>query len=254
KVIAAFFHGVALSCTFSRLLYRWYLRRYWWEDVWASVAFIWDVACLVTPAYFVSDPPTLEDKVSNWVSSLSFTLVLWAARTSILLSLIRVSNPTGTLRRIALFFVGSFGIMCVALTIQKVYFCARYRCAMSTSVAVAQLITDVISDIVLVTAPIRLLREVRLSKNRRILLLSAFSASLLISAVSIPHSVLLFYSMTNVTLLFAELKVNIVEVSRCCASPLTIDRSRSCHDRQLSLSSSVTFSSSSHSHTAYASV
>ncbi|KIJ58059.1 hypothetical protein HYDPIDRAFT_103344, partial [Hydnomerulius pinastri MD-312] len=209
KVIAAVFHGIALSCTVLRLLYRWYSRRFWWEDVWATIALIWDVFCVLNArarAYFVSDPPTPEDIVWNWVSSLSFTLVLWAARLSILLALIRVSNPTGTLRRTVLSFAGSFAVMCVTLTTQKIYVCAKHECMMSTSVAVAQLITDVISDIVLVTAPIRLLREVRMSKNRRILLLSAFSASLLISAVSIPHSVLLFYSMTNITLLLAELK------------------------------------------------
>ncbi|KAH7887021.1 hypothetical protein F5I97DRAFT_1093467 [Phlebopus sp. FC_14] len=207
-VITISFHAIAIAFTLARLTYRWYTKRFWWEDAWATFSLLWDLACLVGTLIHSSAtyPPSVEDRVVNWILTLAFTCVLWAARLSVLLSLFRVSNPTGYQRQIALSTTVSFAIMWIALSTQRMYLCAKNDCVMSESVAIAQLVTDAISDTVLVVAPIPFLRKVKLSKSRRILILSAFSASILISAISIPHSILLFYQTTNVTFLFAQLK------------------------------------------------
>jgi hypothetical protein len=60
----------------------------------------------------------------------------------------------------------------------------------------------------LVIMPIYLLRDVRLTHHQRILVISAFSASLLVTATAIPLSVLLFVApMSDATLIFAHVKV-----------------------------------------------
>jgi len=67
---------------------------------------------------------------------------------------------------------------------------------------------DIISDVVLVAAPVYLWRDVGLSRNRRIVILSAFSASLLITAVTIPHNLILIKYPGETTLIFVHVKVS----------------------------------------------
>lgn len=66
---------------------------------------------------------------------------------------------------------------------------------------------DIISDIILVAVPVQFLRDVRLPRDCRILVFSAFSASLLISGVTILHSVLLFQETTSTTIIIGHVKV-----------------------------------------------
>ena len=70
---------------------------------------------------------------------------------------------------------------------------------------------DILADTLLVLAPIPLLRNMRLSKNRRILILSAFSSSILISAISITHSVLLIDEPNVLTIILGEMKVSMIQ-------------------------------------------
>ncbi|KAN0084450.1 hypothetical protein V8E55_007954 [Tylopilus felleus] len=202
-------HITAITCTVGRILYRWYTNRFWWEDLWAIVAGMWTAMCLI--GFIVHDPSMSpvapRNEISEWFATLSFIIVVWAARFSIFLSLVRVSNPTGSSRYIALACVTSFVIMCVASTTQKIYYCIAFDCSVSSHVAIMQLITDVLADSVLVLTPVLFLRDVQLSKNRRILILSAFSSSILISAVSIAHSVFLFRASGLITLILSEFKV-----------------------------------------------
>jgi hypothetical protein len=60
----------------------------------------------------------------------------------------------------------------------------------------------------LVIMPTYLLRDVRLSHHQRILVISAFYASLLVSAIAVPLSVLLFVApLSDVTMIFGHVKV-----------------------------------------------
>ena len=67
---------------------------------------------------------------------------------------------------------------------------------------------DVSADAVLVLAPIPFLRDVHLSQNRRILILTTFSSSLFVSAISITQSAFLFRAYGLITVVLAEFKVN----------------------------------------------
>ncbi|KAG8215366.1 hypothetical protein J3R82DRAFT_8963 [Butyriboletus roseoflavus] len=41
-------HVVGILTTIFRLLYRWHLSKFWWEDTWAALALICDIACLAS--------------------------------------------------------------------------------------------------------------------------------------------------------------------------------------------------------------
>ncbi|KAH7905720.1 hypothetical protein BJ138DRAFT_728866 [Hygrophoropsis aurantiaca] len=85
----------------------------------------------------------------------------------------------------------AFCLMWIGLVAQKSYTCYRNHCTMKSAVGIAQLVTDTISDIVLVIIPLCMLRGAKLPKNERILISCVFSASLLISLVSVVLSVFL---------------------------------------------------------------
>jgi hypothetical protein len=67
---------------------------------------------------------------------------------------------------------------------------------------------DIIADVSLVAAPLQLLRDVGITRNRKILILSAFGASFLITAVTIPHNIILIKYHSGTTLIFAHVKVS----------------------------------------------
>ncbi|KAG0694412.1 hypothetical protein DFH29DRAFT_326966 [Suillus ampliporus] len=201
-VVGSVSHAIAILCTVFRLLYRGWTRHLWWEDAWAAFALISDVVCLVWIwTYDLIHWPV-------WVFSVVFTCVVWAARMSIIFSIIRVANSSGskTHRRITYLITASFACMWAALLAQKSITCI-YRCQTTThAVAVSQLITDVLADIALVIAPLQFWKNTGLSRTGKILILSVFGASLLITVITIPHSIIFFRSATQTTLIFAQVK------------------------------------------------
>jgi len=66
---------------------------------------------------------------------------------------------------------------------------------------------NIISNVALVAAPVYLWRDEGLSRNRRRLILSAFSASLLITVVAIPRRAILNKYPGETTLIFIHVKV-----------------------------------------------
>ncbi|KAH7906772.1 hypothetical protein BJ138DRAFT_1015655 [Hygrophoropsis aurantiaca] len=199
-------HSVAISSTLFRLSYRWYTTRFWWEDAWAALALLLDVLCLICSAIEVpvldAGPVPLIDEVSIWVISIGLTCVVWSARMSVAFSFIRVAKPAPKLRRFAHCVTLAFALMWMSLAGQKLYVCFhRSRCQMGSDVAISQLVADSVSDSILVALPFALLRGVKLSKNARILILCAFSASILITAVTVVLSALLFLPSPGTTAL-----------------------------------------------------
>ncbi|KAF8838575.1 hypothetical protein BDN67DRAFT_971363 [Paxillus ammoniavirescens] len=188
-------HGLAIIVTLFRLLYRWYMLIFWWEDAWAALALVFDIGCLVSvwmevPAQNRLSLPRI-DIMANWILSVTITCIIWCARMSILCSIVRIANPSPNLRRIAYCIAAVFLTTGFALVAQKIVVCSLNSCKFTMHIAITQLVTDVFSDAMLVAASVRFLRDVKLSRKRRVLILSTFSASVLITAVTILHSVLL---------------------------------------------------------------
>ncbi|KAG1729713.1 hypothetical protein EDB19DRAFT_110543 [Suillus lakei] len=195
-------HSIAITCTIFRLVYRGWTCRIWWEDAWAAVSLISDVVCL---ACIWINPQT---DLPSWVLAVALTSVLWAARMSVIFCIIRIANHSGCKvhKRITHLIAVSFACMWVALLVQKVNVCIFQACQMSKPVALSQLITDVIADFALVVAPLQLWKNARLSRSSKILIMSSFGASLLITAITIPHSIILFEPLSETTLIFAHVK------------------------------------------------
>ncbi|KAF8549681.1 hypothetical protein OG21DRAFT_1488336 [Imleria badia] len=206
QIPATLVHGVAILATMFRLLYRCYLSRFSWEDAWATSALICDIACLASVWMEAApDIPNSASQInlkSNWLFSLTITSVLWFARMSILSSVVRIANPRPKFRLAAscigaIFLAMYAGLLQVLILNFRGGRATRHR---QNSTA------DIISDIILVAAPIRFLRDVRLHRDSRILIISAFSASILITGVTILHSILLFQETTNTTLIIGHIK------------------------------------------------
>lgn len=195
-------HAIAILCTICRLVYRGWTRQLWWEDAWAAFALMSDVICLV----WIWTPTSRSLPV--WTFAVASASVVWAARMSIIFSIIRITNPSGDKihKWIAYPIAVSFVCMWAALVAYKISVCIYYLCRMTQAVALSQLITDVIADVSLIGAPLQLWKNVKLSRNSKILILSAFGSSLLITVITILHSTMLFQSTTETTLIIAHVK------------------------------------------------
>ncbi|KAG1810947.1 uncharacterized protein BJ212DRAFT_1278568, partial [Suillus subaureus] len=209
KVVACIFHGSAIATTSFRLGYQLCTSKFWWEDAWAAVALVFDIICLFgvwakfTP---VDDNPRIYTAMF-WLLPITFTSVLWAARISTIYPILRIANPRGALRRTVYAIISSLGVMWTALIVEKVLSCVCHGCHIGSDIAIADLITDVISDLMLVITPLYLLRDVRLTRHQRILITSVFCASMLNTVVSIPTSILLLLAQrSKATLIFAHVK------------------------------------------------
>ncbi|KAG1764450.1 hypothetical protein EDD22DRAFT_776040, partial [Suillus occidentalis] len=213
-------HSVAILCTIFRLAYRGWMHHLWWEDAWAAIALIADVVCLAfiwLDRKKACECPTLRSNTDRmfmsiqvWILTVAFTSVQWAARMSIVFSIIRVTNHSNfkVHRRITYLIAVSFVCMWVALLAHRLTLCAYHSCRMGKSVAFSVLITDIIADFVLVVTPLKFWRNTGLSRSTKILVLSSFSASILITAVTIPHSIILIkiHKADTVTIIFAHVK------------------------------------------------
>lgn len=195
-------HGVAIVCTIFRLVYRGWTRHVWWEDAWAAVSLISDVLVLACIWIYPSS------NLPSWFLAVTLTCVMWAARMSIIFCVIRITNHSGRkLHRWITYLIAlSFLCMWIALLVQKIDVCRFQACQMSESVALSQLITDVFADFSLVAAPLQIWKNVGLSRGRKILVLSSFGASILITATTIPLSVILFWPLSDTTLIFAHVR------------------------------------------------
>ncbi|OAX41688.1 hypothetical protein K503DRAFT_462117 [Rhizopogon vinicolor AM-OR11-026] len=201
RVSVTVIHTCTIALTSWRLWYKIIQRRWWLEDVWATTAL---VAVIISEAsvWIFSEPPLNSIPgdgpiVAYWLIMISFTIGLWSSRLSILCSIIRLSPPT-RIRTVACCTASAFAAIAIALLVQKCWFCARHddwktasplNCPLASSVGVAQVIADFLSDTTLVVLPVHILHQVNLPRDRRILILSVFSGNLLTTLLSIVHAV-----------------------------------------------------------------
>ncbi|KAG2068209.1 hypothetical protein BDR04DRAFT_788991 [Suillus decipiens] len=209
EVVACIFHGCAISTTSFRLGYRLYTFKFWWEDAWAVIALVFDIICLFgvwgQAPTFDDDPPVYL--AMFWLVPIAFTSVLWAARMSTIYPILRVVGPRCALRRTVYAIISCFAVTWTALVVQRVLACVYHECNIGSDVAITNLVTDAISDLVLVITPMYLLRDIGLTRRQRILVTSVFCASLLNTAMSIPLSTFLFLTpVSKATLIFAHVK------------------------------------------------
>ncbi|KAH7925791.1 hypothetical protein BV22DRAFT_1104749 [Leucogyrophana mollusca] len=206
-ILVTVLHAIAMIATGFRLWLRLHMSRLWWEDAWAALALCLDAVCAVStwtltapyeaPPFYLSRTAHV---VSLWLTLLSYTCLIWSARLSIVFSVIRIMPPARAVRVPAYTAAVSFGIMWMLAVASKAYVCGRdtswyqevmIQCPLTVSIGLIELTTDLISDVILVAMPLRLLWRVKLPRNQRIMILSIFSMSILCCFVSIIHVVFL---------------------------------------------------------------
>ncbi|KAJ8592509.1 hypothetical protein M405DRAFT_46246 [Rhizopogon salebrosus TDB-379] len=210
QVVVTTFHILAIIISTFRLAYRQSKHLLWWDDAFTAAAMITDGMTLVLVWLVMAPPPFHEsDQVrvaARWSMIFSFTTSLWLARLSIVFSIMRLAPREHRMRKIAKWSAAIFAGLCIVLLIQKTYICAHdaswyhnqriIDCRLGSSVAAVQFATDFVSDIALVFMSTRLLREIHLPMGQRILIISVFSTSIIISLVSIVH--VIFAAQTDV--------------------------------------------------------
>ncbi|KZP25344.1 hypothetical protein FIBSPDRAFT_783324 [Athelia psychrophila] len=252
RAVITTFVGLAIIFTVFRLVYRFRIRRFWWDDAWASVALIFQFM-LVVAFWIRTDVPGVgplnQSKhnriIAYWILTNGFTCVLWSARLSMLYSIIRITPPMMRLRRVAYCCGILFVAMWAGLLAQKLYICISDlswqlkpapQCHLGQSVAILELVTDFSSDAILIVLPLRLLWGVNLPRHMRKLLFSIFSASCLVTIVSTIHATFLLGPAgllegltanveASVSLIVANLAVIVTHVYRLLRNGEDIDHS-----------------------------
>ncbi|KAJ7156897.1 hypothetical protein C8R43DRAFT_883603, partial [Mycena crocata] len=134
-----------------------------------------------------------------YLIAVTFYAIIWSARLSILFSVIRI-DPNGTRRSFLLIFGLAFLVVCFILIAQLFWVCEQHhirwkdaptpQCPLSREVVIFQLISDVVSDTVLVAAPLQLLWHLEDQSLRRRLCI-IFSTCIITTIVSLVHAAMI---------------------------------------------------------------
>ncbi|KAJ7076209.1 hypothetical protein B0H15DRAFT_864546 [Mycena belliarum] len=190
----------ACLVTFFRLYLRYARRRLWWDDFWAFVSAMFSFVWIGSLTLHLKDPGTStipqNSKIAiYYILAQAFYIVGWTARISILFTVIRLAF--GTFRRILSVVAILFFVAWAVLFAQVWWVCERQpgwkdqplpQCQLGRNVAIAQVITDVLSDAMLIAAPLRLLWRVHLHRGLKFRLLAVFTTSLITTAVGMYHA------------------------------------------------------------------
>lgn len=210
-IIVTVFNVFAIFLTAFRLGFRFYIRRLWWDDFWAALTSCCALVCIVATWTLSSplDDPYIPTStlglapqsrtthiISWWLAVLSYTCAVWFARLSIISSFIRIVPPSHS-HTAALAAASLFVVMWLFMMLAKVTPCAMEKswyylpfiqCPIPEWVAISEVITDSLADIILVCLPLRLLWRLRVPSDQRAMILAVFSSSILTSIVSVIHT------------------------------------------------------------------
>ncbi|KAJ3890869.1 hypothetical protein GG344DRAFT_88601 [Lentinula edodes] len=197
---------IAIVVTFTRLGIRIKNRKLGWDDFWATFSII-GAALLMTGVLIILDPKPSMSQLTRvagyYITSEGFYTIVWTSRLSILCTIIRIAPP-GTMRKILLVVGSLFGVMWIFLAMQEIFICEREpdwkaavptQCHLGKAVAITQLITDIIADLCLLIAPLRLFWNSMLPSGHRMRLNIVFSTCLLTTIVSLVHAYWIFANL-----------------------------------------------------------
>ncbi|KAG6915639.1 hypothetical protein DXG01_010640 [Tephrocybe rancida] len=126
-----------------------------------------------------------------YLTAMTFNLVIWTARLSILATIMRFRYYTAYLRAAA-------GLFCVAIMVllAQLLWCALGKGVAITQVTIRRFAADAFADVVLVGAPLLILRNLKsgVAKAQRIRLSVSFAVGGLTTVVSTVHA---YYILKN---------------------------------------------------------
>ncbi|KIK65868.1 hypothetical protein GYMLUDRAFT_70147 [Collybiopsis luxurians FD-317 M1] len=203
KIFLSGYTGITLAglTTILRLVLR--MRYFGLDDVFATMMGISLLILAVAgQLYFQPDAPgTLSQSLRialYYILAVNFNTTIWLARLSILFTIIRL----GGYRRQLYTVSGCFVLAMLLLIAQVFWVCepqnqynhwkseALPQCIEGKSIAIAQVTTDAFADLVLVAAPLFLLRQLQFkdSKGLKFRLIGSFIVGGLTTFVLIVHA------------------------------------------------------------------
>ncbi|RDB22156.1 hypothetical protein Hypma_010678 [Hypsizygus marmoreus] len=190
---------IAGVVTVIRLFERARSRRFGYDDGFAILAMLILIIFVVALFVHLGDPTKLSYTTRigmYYVLAQGFYAVIWTARLSIIFSVIRIT-PAGNPKSILYGLAASFIVLWIILFTQLMVICEKQplwkdapapQCVLGQSVAIAQLVSDIYADSVLIVAPLRLLWNLSVSRSQRNRLLLVFSSSIVTTVASLIHA------------------------------------------------------------------
>ncbi|KAL1738482.1 hypothetical protein HDZ31DRAFT_50924 [Schizophyllum fasciatum] len=136
---------------------------------------------------------------SYYMAALGFYASVWCPRFSILCTILRIAPAywRNYLRAIGVAFAAMFLLLFIQLIIHCESAGDQWKnttgqCDLGKSIAITQLITDILTDAALSLIPVRLLWQSNLSKAERIRLIVVFTSCLSTTIVSLVHAYYIF--------------------------------------------------------------
>ncbi|KAG1860960.1 hypothetical protein F4604DRAFT_1508120, partial [Suillus subluteus] len=181
-VVAIVLTIVAVIVTSFRLCIRARQKRLWVDNAWAALCMIFNIMLLIVDC--------LIDMHTHRSS-----------RLSILFTIVRLTVPRTFIRRVLMSTAIIFGIVWALLFSQVWWICETEsgwktqphpQCELGRSVAITEMITDVLGDFFLILTPFFFLYKVRLSRVQKVWILSVFSTSAITTIVSLTHAYYIF--------------------------------------------------------------
>ncbi|KAI6156816.1 hypothetical protein BKA82DRAFT_148391, partial [Pisolithus tinctorius] len=192
KVVGTVLPIAATVVTSFRLFVRTRQRRLWLDDAWAAIAMVFIIVWMVIGWLYLDD----------YGDDVVFSARARSSRISILYTVVRLIFP-GALRRTLVLTAVVFMVTWMILGAQILWTCEAEsgwkmephpQCDIGRNVVIAQVITDVLSDTILILAPFRLIYNIKLTKAQKIRLLSTFSTSAVTTVVSLSHA---YYALND---------------------------------------------------------
>jgi hypothetical protein len=188
--------------TAARLGLRLQKRMFWWDDFWAVVSLAFYTA-FVPGVFIIADGPSfsLATRIAGYYMVAGFYYcTIWTARLSIIFTVVRIA-PWASQKRIMLIVAAVMVFQWILLMVQLFWVCEKgdtswkdapfALCPLGLHVAITQVVTETFSDILLIIAPLWILRNVRVTSAVRFRLVSVFACSIATSLAGLAHAVLL---------------------------------------------------------------
>ncbi|KAF8436557.1 hypothetical protein L210DRAFT_3452039 [Boletus edulis BED1] len=193
---------LAIVATLFRLVFRLRIRRFWWEDMWAAVMVVCGTTFVIAQLVAFKTANYEAALITGWMASVAFTCTVWTSRISLLYSTIRVISPLSPLRtftRVVTVLLLLFWAMVIVLKISQcvhdtkpTYSIGGKRrpiCVLSEETVLFELITDCVSDAILLYLSLKILWRLKLPRRQRRMILSLFSSNVLMSMFSLFHAI-----------------------------------------------------------------
>ncbi|KIK62548.1 hypothetical protein GYMLUDRAFT_72764 [Collybiopsis luxurians FD-317 M1] len=196
KITEAVCAFVAICTTFYRLYVR--RNRLWVDDAWAIFALLTVFAQIASVFMHLENPAEishLSDIGAYYLLAVTFYTVIWGSRISIIYSIIRI-DPNPKRRKVYVGVSALYLLAVVIMIVQLFWVCepmphwksARNpQCPLTIQVAVLQLVTDILADLFLLLAPLRVFMHLQDKALRRKLVI-IFSTCIATTIVSLVHA------------------------------------------------------------------